>query len=369
MRVPSNLIQSQMIHTLQRSLTRISRLQTEIATGKRLLKPSDDPTGTFRMLSYRRSQDANQQFQRNITDGLRWTTTTEGALQSLVDGMMTVKEIAVQGSDDTPDVRPSLGFTIDQVLEEFLDMASTTLGDRYIFSGHDTSTAPFTPSREVTGDSFAAAAAGEEADLIHARIASGTVTIRNEAGTVTYTEGVDYTVDHDTGRVSILAGGSMTEGETYVAEYETTTVSSVEVAVPMTGDMLRRMGDDRQIKVNMLGSEVFTDGVDLFQLAIDLKNALWKNDGEAVRALMDKVDGALDGATQKLGIIGTRAESLESRVSELESTDLFLESLIGGIEGADLPEVLIQLQGEEMGYEAALTAASRLYKLNLMRFI
>lgn len=369
MRVPSNLIQNQMIHTLQRSLTRITRLQSEIATGKRVQKPSDDPTGTFRMLSYRRTQDANHQYQKNITDGMRWTTSTEGSLQSLVDGMMKIKEISVQGADDAPDARPALGFTIDQILEEFLDLASTRLDERYIFSGHDTSDSPFTPLYEVAGDTFVAAAAGEEADLTHARIASGTVVVRNAAGTVTYAEGVDYTVDHATGRVAILSGGAMTEGETYRADYETTTVSSVETAVPMTGAMLRRVDDDRRVTVNMLGSEVFTDTADVFQLAIDLKNALWKDDGEAVRALLDRVAAAMDHTTQMLGLAGNRAQTLESQQAELESRDLYLEGLIGAIEGTDIAEVVVQLQGEEMGYEAALTAAARLYNLNLMRFL
>lgn len=369
MRVPSNLIQNQMIHTIQHSMTRITRLQSEIATGKRLLKPSDDPTGTFRLLTFNRTLDANAQYTKNIDDGLRWTTATESALQSMVDNMMLMKDVTVQGSDDVPDARPELGFTVDQVLQELLDLAGTTLDDRFLFSGYSTSTRPFESSTTVVDDAFTAAAAGEEADLTNAQIVSGSVTIRNTAGTVTYTEGVDYTVNHETGRVTILSGGAMTEGDSYVADYETETISSVTAAVPFTGEMLRQVDDGRRVQVNMLGNEVFTANVDIFQLAIDLKNALWKDDGEAVRALVDQVDGALQGSTQLLGIVGNRAQSLEKQQATIQDRSLFLEGLIGDIEGTDIAQAVVQLQGEEMGYEAALTAASRLYQLNLMRFI
>ncbi len=369
MRISSSGLRESLIFTLNRSLGRIERIQTELATGKRILKPSDDPAGTIRALSFRRQLGDNAQYQRSIQDGLRWNTTTESALTAVLENLMQMKELATRAADAATGSRPEIGFSADGLLDALLDQSRTRIDDRHVFSGYSTGTAPFIESDEVADETFTAGPAGTAVDLTHARIEQGSMMVTDVTGATTFIEGTDYQVDHDSGRITILAGGAMAQGTAYLAGYTTEGVSSVEIAESVEGAIVRQIGPDRQTQVNLLGSDVFRDGVDIFQLAIDLKNALGKDDGEAVGALLDSVDEAIRHVSALLGAVGARAESLENQDLRLQSDRIALEAFLSDVENADLTSAVVRLQSEQLAYEAALATAARMLEISLVNYL
>jgi flagellar hook-associated protein 3 FlgL len=146
-------------------------------------------------------------------------------------------------------------------------------------------------------------------------------------------------------------------------------VSTVTLDPAVQGDVLRQVDPNRTAQVNMLASDVFTGAVDVFQLAIDLKNALWKDDGAAADALIDSLDAAIDDLTESLGTIGAKTVSLENHQSRLENEELDLVNFISEIEGADMPAAVVRLQAEQTAYEAALAATGRLMQISLINYL
>lgn len=369
MRIPSTRVHHTMMSTLSSTLARIERVQMELASGKRILKPSDDPAGAVRILSLERMLDENRQYQRNISDGLRWEVSTEGALTTVTEVLMQLKEIATRGANEVPEERAVMGTTVSQLLEELLDQSEAQIDDRYLFSGFSTSTAPFEASTVIEGEGIIAGAVGVPVDLTHARIVEGSVVVTDEGGTTVFVEGTDYSIDYATGRLTLLAGGGMTEGAKYLVGYETETVSSVEAASVTGGEIVRQVADGSRVTVNLLGTDVFQGTVDLFQLGIDLKNALWKDDADAVRSLLDTIDGAIDQVAELLGVVGTRTQRLEGHQQRLGIEEIALEEFISEIEHVDLAAAVVQLQAEQLAYESALATTARLMQISMINYL
>ncbi len=369
MRISTGGLRQNLIHTLNQSLERIERIEMEMATGKRILRPSDDPPGTIRSLALRRQLNDGAQYRRNIEDGLRWNTTTESALTAVLENLMQMKELATRAADAATDGREEIGFTADGLLEDLLKQSCTRIDDRYLFSGYNTGAPPFIESHSVAGESFTAGEVNVAVDLVHARIEEGSLEITDTTGLTTFVEGVDFSVDYASGRLSILAGGAMAPGGAYLANYDTEGISSVEAAGSAEGSIVRQIGKDRLAEVNLLGTDVFQGTTDVFQMAIDLKNALRKDDADAVGGLLDSIDEAIRHVSEMVGVVGGRSENLENQDLRLQSDQVALEAFLSDVESADLASAVVRLQSEQLAYQSALATAARMMEISLVNYL
>lgn len=69
MRVTDQAFFNNAISSIQRLQTSLNDLQEQVATGRRIQRPSDDPVGASRLLDYRASIDTLAQYQRNASLG------------------------------------------------------------------------------------------------------------------------------------------------------------------------------------------------------------------------------------------------------------------------------------------------------------
>jgi flagellar hook-associated protein 3 FlgL len=144
-RVTERLLVDKLLTNIQANSRRFERLQEEVATGKRIIRPSDDPTGTVTALTLRSADAVNAQSLKNIDLAEGWLNATDVALQDVSTIIQRVRELVVQGSNYTlsPEETRALGNEVDQLLGHAMQMANTRYGDRYIFGGFNTRTQPF----------------------------------------------------------------------------------------------------------------------------------------------------------------------------------------------------------------------------------
>ncbi len=368
MRVTDAQMHRSMRQNVARALGQINEYQQEIATGRRFARPSQDPSGTMLSQKLQALLERNAQYQANVDDGAHWVAATEHPLGTVQELLSKLKEIALRGSDDSNGERGTLGTSVDQLLQELVEQANATDGDRYLFGGFRSESAPYAKSTAVASETFRAGIA-TEVDLANAKLAAGSVVVRSTNGAVTYREGVDYRIDYDKGRIEAIPGGAMLDGTDYTASYTTQTTSAVPAQGTLTGDILRQIGPERTEPVNLTGPEVFTNGSNLFQLAIDLKNALWKNDGDKVRSLLSGIDTAISNVGKQVGLLGARSAALETQSQLLASDHLALEDHLSQVRDADLPETMVRLQAQQNAYQAALAATSRMFQMSLTNFL
>jgi flagellar hook-associated protein 3 FlgL len=145
MRVTTLMSSRATLRDLNDGMGRLTRLQHQLSSGKQITRPSDDPYGTSRALALRGELGGLDQYQRNVGDGTGWLNTCDTALGQMSDVLARVRELLVSGGNDTagPAARSAMADEIDQLAESVKQEADVQYGDRYVFSGTATDTAPY----------------------------------------------------------------------------------------------------------------------------------------------------------------------------------------------------------------------------------
>ena len=154
MRVTPGIITARITANLQRALSGMARQQEQIDSGKRINAPSDDPGGAAQALTVRSRLAANTQFQKNVADVRESLTSADSVLRGVVDTMQRAHELAVQGGNDsnTATDRQALAGEVNQLLESIVAYGNSRgQRDTMLFGGQETTTAPYTVTRDAQG--------------------------------------------------------------------------------------------------------------------------------------------------------------------------------------------------------------------------
>jgi len=144
-RVTSQSIRNTVLTNIFRITEGLANSQAEISSGKRILKPSDDPAGLRNSLALRTGIRQSTQFIRNIDNNRIFIQSTDSALQSVSLGLTRAKELAISelGGTSTAQTRGFAAVEIGQIISQTLEAANTQVKDQFIFGGTKTRTAPF----------------------------------------------------------------------------------------------------------------------------------------------------------------------------------------------------------------------------------
>ncbi len=131
------------ISDLQSSLM---KTQQQIASGRRILAPSDDPIGASQVLNLEQGQAMNQQYATNRMQAGNALREQEGVLASLGDTVQNMKVLLAQAGNGALDdqQRSFLAVELDGQFEQLLSLANSkdSLGN-YLFSGFSTDIAAY----------------------------------------------------------------------------------------------------------------------------------------------------------------------------------------------------------------------------------
>jgi flagellar hook-associated protein 3 FlgL len=125
---------------------KLSKTQQQIATGKRILTPSDDPSGAARSLNLQKQIATREQYQDNIGIVRSRLELQESTLDAATRLWQRAHELAIQGNNATVDAagRAGMAEEVDQLLGELLGLANTKDSNgEYLFSGYQRDTQPF----------------------------------------------------------------------------------------------------------------------------------------------------------------------------------------------------------------------------------
>lgn len=152
-RITQSMLYSRALRDVQSSLRDSTRLQENVASGRRVNRPSDDPAAMLRILPLRNDLRNLDQFKDNAQ--LTRETTDLGA-SSLEDAsaiMQSARELLVQANNGTSSVSDlvGLGERVDQLLGQLLGVANTNRAGRYLFGGTASDHAPFSLQEGATG--------------------------------------------------------------------------------------------------------------------------------------------------------------------------------------------------------------------------
>lgn len=153
MRVTQGMLTANLLRNLNNSNVRLSKLQEQLYTQRKISRPSDDPVVALKGMAYRTNLTEVEQYRRNLTEMYKWMENSEAGMEQANAIFQRTRELVVKasnlGTHDHEDLQ-KIKAEISQLKEALVDVANTQVAGKYIFNGTDVNTKPVTLNTDGT---------------------------------------------------------------------------------------------------------------------------------------------------------------------------------------------------------------------------
>ena len=141
--------------------------------------------------------------------------------------------------------------------------------------------------------------------------------------------------------------------------------------IGVTGDgVVRTVGDGVKIRVDVEGPTAFgPDGDSLFDHLDALSTALRSGNTAGVTTAIDKLTADSARITDVQSSVGARSVRIEQAQTAAGDAQLSLTNTLSEIENTDIAKATVDLQLQEVAYQAALAATARVMQPSLLDFL
>ncbi len=148
LRPTQSAIFSQIQRDLAFNLRKLVRAQEQVASGKRIQRPSDDPIGSSKAMSLQRQISASDRYLGAVADGRVLLDTGAGILQEGTGLLADARAILVQGLNGTLNAqdRTLLADEVRLIRDRLLDIANSKSSSQFLFGGTHLESNPFQES-------------------------------------------------------------------------------------------------------------------------------------------------------------------------------------------------------------------------------
>jgi flagellar hook-associated protein 3 FlgL len=146
LRVTHRMLAQTVTRNLRHNLRSMQKQSAQLSSGRMFTRPSQDPVGTYKVMRISGTGlMRNEQYQRNIGEGITWLTITEDALAEAVEAVQRLRELALGAANGTlaDEDLEAISSEVKQILESLVGIGNTELTGLYIFGGHQTQDPPF----------------------------------------------------------------------------------------------------------------------------------------------------------------------------------------------------------------------------------
>ncbi len=146
MRISTNTIFDLGIAGIQQQSSAQVKTQQQLASGRRILTPADDPVAAARVLEVSQSKAINQQYDVNTNSAASALGLEDGTLTSIEILIQSVRDVAITAGGPSMDgaALKNLAVGLTASYQQLLGLANTKDGNgQYMFSGYKGATQPF----------------------------------------------------------------------------------------------------------------------------------------------------------------------------------------------------------------------------------
>ncbi|HEV8329970.1 MAG TPA: flagellar hook-associated protein FlgL [Steroidobacteraceae bacterium] len=376
----------------------LSQTQGQIASGKRVQTPADDPVAAVHIMELQRALSESDQFDRNADMAKSRLTLEEQALADANTLMQRVHELTVQGNNASvdPASRKMLATEVRSRLKELMDIANRRdANGEYLFSGFATLTQPFAQTgstisyfgdqgaralqigqdqRVVDGhsgtDAFMAITEGNGTFVTNAtagNAGSGVIAGGTLANPAQWVQG-DYTLRFTsaTGDYEIVdSAATVVATGTYT---ENSTISFNGANLDMTG--MPAQNDSFSI-ARSRSQDVFTT---LSNLAATLESSTATTADRAqfnssMATALQQLDQASDHLLSVRAEVGTRLSAIDGAQEALADRKVELETTTSQLRDLDYAEAVSRMNQQLVGLQAAQASYSKIAQLSLFDYL
>jgi len=289
-------------------MNKMDKSQNQLASGKTINKPSDNPTGAARSMQLNTDLVETEQYTINVDYSISWTETAESAFSNSTDIMQRARELAVQGANMgvyTQDSLDAIADEIEQLRQQMIVLGNASNGGRYVFGGAATINPPF-EDKYPPVDVY--------------------LSIPPTAAEVT--QYIGYNGDNSKIYVQVGAGVN--------------------------------------IDINVPGGEPFASNI---AALTNLRNALRNGDADKIDKSLTDMDKAMEANLTVRSDLGARSNRLELVKSRLEELGLNYNKLLSNNEDTDMAEVIMNLKMQENVQKSALSVGAKIITPSLVDFL
>ncbi|HUI49618.1 MAG TPA: flagellar hook-associated protein FlgL [Acidimicrobiia bacterium] len=131
----------------------------------------------------------------------------------------------------------------------------------------------------------------------------------------------------------------------------------------------RNIAPGQQIQVNVNGDTVFgSPGSDVFTTLAQISNAV-RTDPTQLGTLQTQLGTQTTQVQNQLALVGSQYLRVQTMESQNTSDGLTMKQNLSSIEDADVAQVMVQLQAQQVAYQAALSATAQAITPTLTDFL
>lgn len=133
------------VHGIGLHVNNMSRLQEQISTGSRVIRASDSPADSYRIMSLRETVNNFGNYFDNLGEVEISMQEAANSIEHLSQISTRVGVLVTQSANGTymADNREAIATEIDELLEQSVSLANIRVLDRYIFGGADSTHPPY----------------------------------------------------------------------------------------------------------------------------------------------------------------------------------------------------------------------------------
>ena len=305
MKISTSQLFDNSVNQMNRQQSKIAEMQAKLASGKQIVKPSDDSEKSAVIQRLQTAIDRQSVYERSLDTAENRLASEESALMSSERILQRIRQLAVQSNTDTLSVddKEILANEITSLSEELLSLANTQdANGNYVFAGSNVQVKAF-----------------------------------------------DVNADGD-----IIYQGDKTQ-------------TSVDIS-DQRRLVLNRAGDEVFASVDRV-VDGDTQNISFFKVIDDFAEALATDDEDALNLGLEEISSITEEMGASIADLGSRISTVNNQREILEDTNLRYQDLLSNAQDLDYATAVTKLSAELLSLEAAQASFAKISQLSLFNYI
>jgi len=306
MKISTSQLFDASIAQMNRQQSNVAEMQAKLASGKNLVKPSDDAEKAALIQRLNSAMQRQDVFDLSLDRAESRLRTEESALMGVEDMLQRIRELAIQGSNDTLSNadRTIIAKEVTSLREGLFSLANTQdESGNYIFSGTKVKTPAF--SRDADG--------------------------------------------------VMIYEGDQNQTSVDISEYRQVSVN--------------RPGDEIFSSVSRTNDDGNSASIGFFKVIDDFIDALEVSSGTNISQGLEEISTLTDDMALSLADLGSRMNTVDNQRDILADTKLRYQELLSNAEDLDYATAVTKLSAQMLSLEAAQASFAKISQLNLFNYL
>ncbi|WP_166425007.1 flagellar hook-associated protein FlgL [Paraglaciecola sp. 20A4] len=407
MRISTGQLYDRSIRAVLKNQDELSDVQQQLSTGKKLLRPSDDPVGTAQVIRLTEEIDLIAQYNKNNNLLTSSIAQEETILGNVTDNIQRARQLMIQAGNGvlSAENRSAIGIEIGQIRDQIFDaMNSQNASGEYIFAGYQSATPAFSYTAGASGNKYAFE--GDQG-INEIRVSNTFSLAMNTSGQTVFEDVYARLTGDITSTSGVTSASSIITAQSEFDqfheqnydpvtaannEYQIDIISATEVSITNlgTGNVVGTeifasgtpfnfegqdftidgsVGDSVNFILQKPEKKNITETLNDFYTNLSDENISDKDYEEGIRDALVGVDNSLTSILDSISMLGSKMNTAQSVLEANLDLEITHKSARAEIEEVDYAEAVSELSKQEAALQAAQATFSRVTGLSLFDYI